>query len=69
MVFPDMGTNLLTAGQVAAKAGVHRTTVHHWERGGKLAAATVVNGIRLFAVETVDQFLAERNAEHTEASA
>jgi DNA-binding transcriptional MerR regulator len=67
MVFPDMGTNLLTAGQVAAKAGVHRTTVHHWERDGKLEAATVVNGIRLFAVETVDQFLAERNAEPTEA--
>ena len=63
-----MGTNLLTAGQVAARAGVHRTTVHHWERDGKLAAETVVNGIRLFSVETVDRFLAERNTP-TEASA
>lgn len=51
---------LLTAGQVAQRGGVHRTTVHHWEKDGKLKAETVVNGIRLFRVEDVDAFLAER---------
>lgn len=51
---------LLTAGQVAARAGVHRTTVHHWEKDGKLAATAVVNGIRLFAVDAVDRLIAER---------
>lgn len=49
-------TELLTAGQVAAIKGVHRTTVHHWAKDGKLAVAQVVNGIRLFDRSTVDAF-------------
>ena len=59
--------NLLTAGQVAARAGVHRTTVHHWERDGKLDAAEVVNGIRLFDLDAVDALIAKRAAEASEA--
>lgn len=51
---------LLTTGQVAQRAGVHRTTVHHWERDGKLDATTVVNGIRLFALADVDDLIAAR---------
>ena len=54
------GSQLLAAGQVAQRAGVHRTTVHHWEKDGKLAAAQVVNGIRLFESVTVDALIAER---------
>ncbi len=60
------GTDLLTAGQVAERAGVHRTTVHHWEKDGKITAAATVNGIRLFTVEEVDRVIAER-ATSTEA--
>lgn len=51
---------LLTAGQVAERAGVHRTTVHHWEKDGKLAAAQEVNGIRLFDAAVVDAYIASR---------
>lgn len=61
-------SDLLTAGEVATRAGVHRTTVHHWEKDGKLEAVTVVNGIRLFDVATVEAFIAARD-EPTEASA
>lgn len=57
-----MSNELLTAGQVAERAGVHRTTVHHWEKDGKLAAAQVVNGIRLFDVGAVDSLIASRAA-------
>lgn len=53
---------LLTAGQVAKRAGVHRTTVHHWEKDGKLPAAQEVNGIRLFDSGVVDEFIAAREA-------
>lgn len=52
--------DLLSTGQVASKAKVHRTTVHHWERTGKLHAAAVVNGIRLFSSDEVERFLSER---------
>lgn len=55
-------TQLLTAGQVAARAGVHRTTVHHWEKDGKLAAAQVANGIRLFRADDVDALIERRAA-------
>lgn len=54
-------SELLTAGQVAERAGVHRTTVHHWEKDGKLAAAQEVNGIRLFDSGVVDAFIAARS--------
>jgi len=54
---------LLTAGQVARRAGVHRTTVHHWEKDGKLEAAEEVNGIRLFDAAVVDEYIAARAAE------
>lgn len=57
---------LLTSGQVADRANVHRTTVHHWEKDGKLAAASVANGIRLFRPEDVDALIAHR-AEPTES--
>ena len=53
---------LLTAGQVADRAGVHRTTVHHWATSGKLTAAQTVNGIRLFAVADVDALIERRAA-------
>ena len=46
---------LLTAGEVAARLGVHRTTVHHWAKDGKLRVARVVNGIRLFDTADVDE--------------
>jgi excisionase family DNA binding protein len=55
--------DLLTTGEVAAMAGVHRTTVHHWARDGKLQAAQVANGFRLFAVADVEALLAGRAAE------
>jgi DNA-binding transcriptional MerR regulator len=42
---------------------VHRTTVHHWEKDGKLAAVERVDGIRLFAAADVDRLVAERAAE------
>lgn len=46
---------------------MHRTTVHHWERDGKLDAAEVVNGIRLFDLDAVDALIAKRAAEASEA--
>ena len=49
-------TELLTAGEVAALKGVHRTTVHHWAKDGKLPVAQTVNGIRLFLRTDVDNF-------------
>jgi excisionase family DNA binding protein len=64
-----MGTELLTAGQVAARAGVHRTTVWHWEKDGKLRAAQVVNGMRLFRATEVDRWIAERDAAEGEVPA
>ena len=54
-----MGNELLTAGQVAALKGVHRTTVHHWAKDGKLPVAQTVNGMRLFALADVEAFRAE----------
>ena len=56
-------SELLTAGQVAERAGVHRTTVHHWEKDGKLAVDCEVNGIRLFNAAVVDEFIAARATE------
>ena len=58
---------LLTTGQVAKLAQVHRTTVHHWECDGKLDAAQVVHGMRMFRRGDVEQFLADR-AEEAAAS-
>lgn len=57
-----MSNLLLTSGQVATRGGVHRTTVHYWERTGKLKADQVVNGIRLFRESDVDKLIAERDA-------
>jgi excisionase family DNA binding protein len=54
------GSQLLTTGEVATRARVSRTTVHYWHKDGKLAAAQVVNGIRLFDADAVDAFLAKR---------
>jgi DNA-binding transcriptional MerR regulator len=54
---------LLTSGQVAQRAGVDRSTVHHWAKDGKLAIAEVVNGMRLFASDDVDRLIADRAAE------
>lgn len=51
-----MSNELLTAGQVAAAKGVHRTTVHHWAKDGKLPIAQTVNGIRLFDAAVVAAF-------------
>lgn len=64
-LLPVPSRTLLTAGQVAERAGVHRTTVHHWEKDGKLDAAEVVNGIRLFDSIAVDALIAARVAEAT----
>jgi excisionase family DNA binding protein len=55
-------TELLTAGEVAALKGVHRTTVHHWAKDGKLPVAQVVNGMRLFDRATVEAFRPEVSA-------
>ena len=57
-----MGNELLTAGEVAALKGVHRTTVHHWAKDGKLPVAQVVNGMRLFDRATVEAFRSEVSA-------
>jgi excisionase family DNA binding protein len=51
---------LLTTGQIAERLGVHRTTVHHWEKNGRLTAFTVANGVRLFTEAAVDALAAER---------
>lgn len=51
--------DLLTAGEVAALKGVHRTTVHHWAKDGKLPVAQTVNGIRLFNRADVEAFRTE----------
>lgn len=61
-------SELLTAGQVAERANVHRTTVHHWEKDGKLEAAQEVNGIRLFDAAVVDAYIAARAAEAAEVA-
>lgn len=55
-----MRNKLLTAGEVAKRARVSRTTVHYWAKDGKLPVRQVVNGIRLFDSDTVDAFLTER---------
>jgi DNA-binding transcriptional MerR regulator len=66
--------DLLSVGQVAERADVHRTTVHYWLRTGKLKPATVVAGMSMFDARHVDRFLAERAAvappadEQTEAA-
>ena len=52
----------LTTGQIADKLDVHRTTVHHWEKSGKLASALEVNGTRLFLAADVEALAAERAA-------
>ncbi len=57
------GTTLLTLSEVAERAGVHRTTVHHWAKDGKLAVAVTAGGIRLFDSAVVDQFIAARKGE------
>jgi hypothetical protein len=57
---PHMGNELLTTGQIARILGVHRTTVHHWEKAGKLTPFTVANGVRLFAAADVEAVAAER---------
>jgi excisionase family DNA binding protein len=53
---------LLTTGQIAERLGVHRTTVHHWEKAGRLTAFTVANGVRLFTEADVETLAAERAA-------
>jgi len=58
----------VTTGEIATKGGVHRTTVHHWERTGKIKPVQVVNGIRLFDADAIDKFLAAREADATTAS-
>jgi excisionase family DNA binding protein len=55
-----MSSDLLTAGQVADRLGVHRTTVHHWVHAGKLTPQAEANGIRLFARADVERFAAQR---------
>lgn len=55
-----MPSDLLTSGQVATLLGVHRTTVHHWERAGRLKASGEANGIRLFRRSDVERLAAER---------
>jgi len=59
-MLPMPRSDLLTAGQVAALAGVHRSTVHHWAKDGKLPVSCAVNGIRLFELHTVERFIAQR---------
>jgi DNA-binding transcriptional MerR regulator len=55
-----MPSDLLTSGQIAKMLSVHRTTVHHWERSGRLKSSGEVNGIRLFRRSDVERFAAER---------
>lgn len=57
---PMPGDTFLTTGEVAARGGVDRTTVHHWAKDGKLPVAQMVNGMRLFDSATVDRFLKSR---------
>jgi DNA-binding transcriptional MerR regulator len=57
-----MSNELLTTGQVAAILGVHRTTVHHWEKAGKLTPFTVANGVRLFTSADIAALANERGA-------
>lgn len=57
-----MSNQLLTTGQIADKLGVHRSTVHLWEKSGQLKPAQVANGIRLFKSTDVDKLIKARGA-------
>lgn len=58
-----MGNELLTTGQIADLLQVHRTTVHHWEKAGKIVPVTTANGVRLFSPDVIEDLLAQRAAE------
>lgn len=54
--------NLLSTGDVAARAGVTRTTVLHWIKSGKLRAAlTTAGGHYRIAESDLARFLADRH--------
>ena len=51
----------LAPSDVARRAGVSVSSVRLWEQTGRLPAIRTVGGMRLFAREDVDRFLAERD--------
>lgn len=52
---------LLTLGDVAERAGVHRTTIDYHVRRGQLPVAGILpNGTRLFGEEAVDRWISQR---------
>lgn len=55
-----MTANLLTTGKIAARFGVHPSTVHRWVEQGLLESVTEAGGYRLFAEAEVDRFAATR---------
>ena len=59
---PMTGNQLLTTGKIAARFGVHPSTVHRWVQQGLLHPATEAGGYRLFAESEVDRFAAGREA-------
>jgi len=56
------GSELLTTGDIAKRAGVTRAAVHLWATSGQLVPTTHVGNVRLFTRSDVEQFLAERAA-------
>lgn len=61
-IFHMQPTELLTTGQIADLLQVHRTTVHHWEKAGKITPVTIANGVRLFDSSVIDQLISERTS-------
>lgn len=55
-------SGLLTAGDVAKKAGVTPSTVRYWGETGRLSVIRTAGGVRLFDSAEVERLTAERQA-------
>jgi DNA-binding transcriptional MerR regulator len=53
---------LILSSEAARICGVSTTSIHQWERSGRLQAQRTSQGVRLFALEDVKLLAAEREA-------
>ncbi len=56
----EPNTDILQTGDAARLCGVSSTTIHLWERIGKLPALRTASGVRLFRRCDVEQLASER---------